>query len=409
MTTEDFISSTIAVVNKSDNKDQERAARITAIANDIWQYGLPCIVVPGILGNVLCIIVLKNDVFRKTSTGFLMTCLAIADIVMLMTGPLRQWLIALLQWDIQLLSDFSCKLLSFTWFFSLQTSSWTLVLLTLARLISVWKPLNVATICSKRNMTIAWIAMVFLLAISDCYLLDRLQIINLTTANNTIIINYCAPELNDILEKYHDWINIGLMCFFPAAIIIVSNISIIILLRKGKQRRSNTMGVSTSARDIKAKSEQSVTIMLITVSVWFLVTSLPVNIYYILRTTVHSDYQDNIVTYAQSYMAYVTLNIILDANNAFNFVLYFLSGAKFRKAFLGTFSSFRSMFNRKPTPTTGRGGITATVNDVSLKYQEQDTSNTCISVITDNSEIPKVLEDCTLPQTVQYHSSNTLL
>ena len=158
---DDYISYTIADVNNSDNDEQERAARIIAIANSIWQYGLPCIVMPGILGNVLCIIVLRNDIFRKTCTVFLMTCLAIADIVMLMTGPLRQWLIALLQWDIQLLSDFSCKLLSFTWFLSLQASSWTLVLLTLARLISVWKPLNVATICSKRNMVIAWTVTIF--------------------------------------------------------------------------------------------------------------------------------------------------------------------------------------------------------------------------------------------------------
>ena len=174
---------------------------------------------------------------------------------------------------------------------------------------------------------------------------------------------------------------------FPAAIITVTNISIIIALKKRKQRRSNTMGVSTPANNIKTKSERSLTIMLITVSVLFLVTSLPVNVYYLLGEILHSDH---LLTYAQNYMAYVTLNIIPDANNAFNFVLYFVSGAKFRRAFKSTFSrcvrgcpSFRSRLNGNPTVSTIGHGMTVSSHQGGATV----LSNDGISVITNNSSL----------------------
>ena len=71
--------------------------------------------------------------------------------------------------------------------------------------------------------------------------------------------------------------------------------------------------------------------MLITVSVVFVLTTLPNCIMFIAQN--YWDYEKDILTFANHYLIYQIVFVLSDSNHAVNFYLYFLSGRKFRQHF----------------------------------------------------------------------------
>jgi hypothetical protein len=75
----------------------------------ILTYAPPFLLVFATIGNMMSVVVLRSPVFRKSSTSFILSALAVVDAVIVNTGLLRQWLDVAFNIDVRNLSSFGCK------------------------------------------------------------------------------------------------------------------------------------------------------------------------------------------------------------------------------------------------------------------------------------------------------------
>jgi hypothetical protein len=80
------------------------------LAHAIIQYFSPFLIVIATVGNIMSVIILQHPSFRKSSTSFILSALAIVDLEMVNTGLIREWLLFISNMDVRLLSPFGCKL-----------------------------------------------------------------------------------------------------------------------------------------------------------------------------------------------------------------------------------------------------------------------------------------------------------
>ena len=76
----------------------------------ILAYGSPPLLFFATFGNTMSVITLQHPSFRKSSTSFILSALAISDLVYVDVGLMRQWIARLFNIDIRLMSSFACKI-----------------------------------------------------------------------------------------------------------------------------------------------------------------------------------------------------------------------------------------------------------------------------------------------------------
>jgi hypothetical protein len=79
-------------------------------AHAVIQYFSPFLMTMATVGNIMSVITLQHPKFRKSSTSFILSALAIVDLEMVNTGLIREWLLFKSNIDVRLLSPFGCKL-----------------------------------------------------------------------------------------------------------------------------------------------------------------------------------------------------------------------------------------------------------------------------------------------------------
>jgi len=78
---------------------------------DRWfQMISPIFIILTTIGNPLSIVTLQNPLFRRSSTSFLLSALAVVDIGVIYTGLLRQWTDAAFNVDVRVMSSAACKM-----------------------------------------------------------------------------------------------------------------------------------------------------------------------------------------------------------------------------------------------------------------------------------------------------------
>lgn len=76
----------------------------------ILQYAPPFLVVMATVGNTASVVILRHPTFRKSSTSFILSALAVVDLLIVSTGLVRQWLIYQFHTDVRRFTTFGCKL-----------------------------------------------------------------------------------------------------------------------------------------------------------------------------------------------------------------------------------------------------------------------------------------------------------
>lgn len=299
----------------------------------LWLYFAPVLIFGGGISNILAIIVLRNRRFKGTGTTFLLTALAVADFTVLMNNVLSAWILYLTDYKIDLksLTDAGCKLYTFISYFGPQWSAWTLVLVTAERAVSVWMPFKVKVLCRRKRIVIAWILFTLVVAAVNSPIVTNTKLfvrLYLHPENTTRIIKCCqftAGTYRDTVLTDFVMFNAG-----PSFLIVFFNILIVVKLLRPQIDRHN---------DKKAKKAiSSVTIMLFVVSVIFLVTTTPVAVYFLGQGTFIEDSPRDLYSsrippeFADHRLAQVVCILVSHINNSINFLLYSLSGERFRKA-----------------------------------------------------------------------------
>ncbi|OWF42455.1 FMRFamide receptor [Mizuhopecten yessoensis] len=215
-------------------------------------------------------------------------------------------------------------------------SSWITVAVTFDRYVAVCHPLNAIKYCTRRRALI-YICTVFLVIVAVnfpiiCFKWDE--------EGSSCVI----PEFtNDYCFKYSIYIDTCSYVLIPFCLICALNTLTIQGIYKAARRRhnltANSGNVSSSIANMKDSTRRSIT-MLFTVTTFFIVTFLP----FVFISVYGMIYSENLVAIQElipvaDTIAYVATQL----NHSLNFIMYGLSGKRFRDKFLETFCCRRNV------------------------------------------------------------------
>ncbi len=369
--------------------------------------------------------------------------LAVMDSILLISMLSRYWALAQFGYDIGDANMFMCRFHPYLLYWSRDLSGWILAVIAVERYMGVSRPhWNKIVFTRKRAIGIL-VGFLFVFALLNISLpishdMEEIEYeyydynyedypdTNATESTNVTSMN--SVHMYDIIDssgeedyyfddpeptenkkiccmtKGYDYFNHHVWPFFdlikqsilPFLIICICNINIIYTVIKAKHMRNREMNSKQNNNNL-----MGMTVLLISVSVVYLICTLPAAIIYIIKQEVLSEYVKNpMPTHIEAewhlYKAIAIFFIV--TNSAVNFPLYCLSGPKFRKGLKNLFVAEREMrrrstrsFSRSTNSTNAGSNIyirqVSTKSDVSLLRQLSSNSNTSALLIRQTSII----------------------
>ena len=306
--------------------------------NNLYQICPPILIVVGTIGNLIATVSLQSRLFDKTpSTKFLLTTLALCDIFLLYTDPLRIYLEGAFNIWVRNYSSYGCKLHVFLTHVSWHLAPWAVVLLTIERAVAVYLPFHCKQLCSLKRILIAWLTIVIAIVATDFHLLFSYDLIDFELEFGQPGGWQCFTSRSWFwfVFGFYIWVDVLLADFIPFGVILIGNILIITKVIKSRRAfRHKTREITNKQQVIK--STNSATYVLILVSVYFLITRIPKQFYFL------GSYFGLVVTWSfydspSIRLFYISVLMVYYSNCTMEFVFYFISGNKFRSAFLDVF------------------------------------------------------------------------
>ena len=344
---------------------------------NIWRVISPFLLVLGAFGNVLTILVLARKRSRNSSTAIFLTALAFSDLLVLFSGLLRQWIMYTFDVDVRELTPGGCKIHIFLVYFSLQYSSWLLVAVTCERFVGVWLPHRVKQGCTQFS------AVVVISVLGVCLITLNAHwfygVGRSTYAEGNVTLQTNCDSIFDHYDTFlvytWPWIDLCVFSLVPLTILVVGNLAILIRVFISKYKtRVQIAPANPQSKNPRDDKTRQLTIMLSTLNLVFFVCTTPVSIYLIIEPYLmtHMTSDEDI---AVLYLWWAVVNCFMYLNNSINFILYFLSGSRFRdevKALLfggrGR-SLFRGMTTRVAPIATGSGNEPAKIAQSELTQE----------------------------------------
>lgn len=311
----------------------------------IWKVVPPILLVLGTFGNVLSIVVLMRKKTRRSSTAMYLTALACADLLVLYTGLLRQWIKYMFEIDVRHYSIAGCKIHVYLVYVGTQVSSWILVAVTSERFIGVWCPHKVKMGCTPVTAGIVIGVICFVLGGINTHWLYGVGDYKYIYRNATRVAK-CSALTDDyrrFLHYYWPWMDLCLFCLIPFVVLLVENSAIIIkVVHSHKKARTQIAPARNGGEPNKPSNKRSqLTAMLLTINAVFLVCVTPISIYLIGQP----HWLEQLETweeYAYMQLWWAVVNSLMYVNHTINFVLYFLSGSRFRQEVKALFCGGRT-------------------------------------------------------------------
>ena len=207
-----------------------------------------------------------------------------------------------------------------------------MAVLSIGRLVAVKSPIWAKSKCPNSTAVVISLCItgsVFLINSNVLVYLDKTErwvISNTTNASTSLMRDIsCQPTSEPFIIFWnHQWpcIVLVLYCLIPGVCLIMCTVMLIKELSVPKRLQEHFMSsLCPSAR--------SVSKMLVTICVFFLVTSFPICIYLIVHPYIFDE--KSMRDMARNMLTWAVVAILLYCNNAFNFILYTISDSLFRK------------------------------------------------------------------------------
>ena len=244
----------------------------------------------GLVGHILTLCVLQRSAFAGKSTTILLRALAVAD-----AGTLLWYNLSYIIPPFPVFGFVICV--------TVIASSWNIVLISVERVVIVYKPLQAKTLCTKKRAVFAVVALWIMVAIISSV------IVTLTYTQD--------------MKKKKNWINLYIVFqtfygYLPAVIILVCNVSILMKLSAvNSERRQLAPETATSNTD-------SLTVMLIINSLGFICLVVPSSIIIMICIYYFSS------CHAKLNKFFSIDQVLIMANHTINFFLYCICGKFFR-------------------------------------------------------------------------------
>ncbi|KAL8611998.1 hypothetical protein ACOMHN_048494 [Nucella lapillus] len=325
------------------------------LGHQIWKVCPAILLVVGTLGNVLSVLVLSREAMRRSNAAIYLIVLAMMDTMVLYTGLLRQWLRETIGMDVRDFSDASCRVHTWLVYASLDTSVWVLVALTFERLVSVYLPYRIKEYCTTMTSTITLLVIGgVMLGINSHFLYGMGRVYKMV--NGTLVMKTkCDFRFDDYAQFANivwPWIDLCIFSIIPLFIVITFNIAITVkvCLSRHRARRVQPSGTAFASRSRSRNPDgrkiSSMTATLVVLNLVLTITTVPVSTFIILLPSLNKTY-DTRLGQAKVAVAWAIVNALQYTNNAINFLLYCISGSRFRE-------ELKAMFRRgrRVTPFT---------------------------------------------------------
>ncbi|XP_069114763.1 probable G-protein coupled receptor 139 [Argopecten irradians] len=313
-------------------------------------YVPPIMVLVGTIGNILSFAVFRTN-SGKVSTYTYLSALAIMDLLVLYVGLLPLWISQLSGHSINDHANWTCKMGAFLGYVCSDSSVWLIVAVTVERYIAVCFPLKASFLCRIRKAKYIVVVLLLILCSLNSHFLWTVQLRHVgNNATAPVYVCDASPNFSDLVNHVWVWIDAGMYSFVPFVILLILNARIVhkVWVAKNErkhitERRMSTCNADKSPAGLREASTK-VTVMLLTISFTFLLTTLPMNVILILTKTWNEQSQRQ---RANFHLAKTVSEILMYLNHTVNFFLYCISGRKFR---LQIISSFRNLFHSRTKP-----------------------------------------------------------
>jgi hypothetical protein len=199
-------------------------------------------------------------------------------------------------------------------------------MITVERVICVVFPLQARVVCTKKWTSVAVASVVTSLFLVNSHILKYAYIQeNGQCGLSTTIPFGMFDSYNDFWNNVWLWVDLVIYSVIPFTSIVACNCLLVYKVRQSKLKRTT---LQDQANDAVTSRMTSMTRMLITVSLMFIILTSPVTIYFLIRG------QIVVKTKRQSetlQLTYAITTIISLINHAINFLLYCVSGSQFRR------------------------------------------------------------------------------
>ena len=337
-------------------------------AKMIWSIGTPLVLTLGVVGNIMTLIVLLHRETKKTPTTIFLTVLACSDLLNLIVLAPRWTLIYLFKIDVRHFGNFMCKLHWYLVYCAPNLSVWFLVAMTLERLAVTIQPHKARHYFTKK-LAIKMIAVITVgILIWHTHILYGFSLKevplpvksglnstavgcddNSTAVQNTICFSttdnsstqpiqtmevcwiFNAGYL-DFYQRIQVWTHSISYLFIPAIVFIVSGFYIVTkVVQMRRKSRTNKSTSTTKGNNIASQ----ITMTVLLVNGTFIVCATPVFVF-MMGIEKWVDPVNGMTPLQE--VVWAIGNELFFLNHAINFLLYFLSGQKFREQWLHIFT-----------------------------------------------------------------------
>ncbi len=291
------------------------------VSQVIYKYVCPIIVIVGILGNIMSFAVFSTRAMNGLVSSIFFRMLAIADTLFLCTFILMWFSEVVYYYQFQHSHIVACKIYYFLIYWTKDMPGWILSAVAVERAIGVSIPHHYKRLVTrKRAYILLLIIILTLLGINSCLFV-------LFTLTRYDEHNFHCKIPEDYKQYWH-YLNMVVYCFFPFTTICTSNICVIYcVLRANYSRRMFKTTNQSMNHSI------NLTVILIIVSVVYLCCTLPIEAYYILVPFWY-DPDMSYITISKLNLFFSFASFLVLLNSAVNFVMYCLSGPRFRQELL---------------------------------------------------------------------------
>ncbi len=285
---------------------RDRANFEAHLAINIWIYGSPVLIAIGTVGNLLSAMVMLRRNLRKCTTSLYLLVLAVVDTTVLYTGLLDDWTRMLFGVAIFHASTAACHVYFFVHYLAFDIEAWILVCVGVERMVAVFWPHKAKQVFIRafaaRQMTIIGV----ILAGINSHFHWTFQFVD----------GYCGyhQRYERFIIHIFPWIDLCLASLIPFLLMLVANSAIATKLIHANRVRKSKLNVGND------KKLTSMTVILFLITGIFVLTTAPITVFNIV--------EDDRIQYP---LLWASLSFLFYTNFAINFLLYCVSGPRFRR------------------------------------------------------------------------------
>lgn len=282
----------------------------------------PIIIILGTLGNTLAVLVLRRMRSSTSTFTLFFTALALSDLALIFIGLTPTWLEFQFDVVVQTYSDTTCKMLPWMYYSLGTMSAWFLVAMTVQRVVCVVWPHRKRPTHTRRKALLIVSVIVVLSFLLNSHLLYGI-----------ILQDRFSCGMKDDHRRFYDtwsWLELAFFSLLPFIFIIISNCLLIRTVVQASRDVRATMRVTGTENNSHGDCLRWMNLTLITVSLTFVLLTLPSCIMTIMARQVNPNQWSLEERYHFQFWRLVT-DLLWFANSSSNFYLYILTGTKFRE------------------------------------------------------------------------------